>query len=1580
MDPNPFMMAGNMLPQGMQRPQPGNENDQIHAKIMEELRKVPLPNGTWHITMDYRERANWIMQLQSSMRLLQPQHTVIQAIGMALRYEVQLFQTSPSKDQYTASFKQKLQELQRARQAHAMNNNNMMQAQNNFQMSQGGIGMQTPMQQTRSNQGVLAGNMIQQPQQPFQNSPMNMAPQPANMQTNLSMQQRQMQSLTQQEKAQIQAHATQMINGLPKPKADLLRHQLFESMPLERRQQHANQDPLPRHMFQISLNNFLKAKAARQQAGQGLQGPSMDGGNAAQAVNMQRPGSQQGLNGNPSIDFASFAGQQADAMKMQESGQLVVPASTNGGGNGGGGGTNNNNTTMDPSSMNMNNMNQPNLNQPGMINNNPAQVQNMMVHRQQQLQRDAAMRTSQLQAQAQAQARNAAQAQAQQQNMLRGQGLNATQPPQQSPAMSMLNRPMIPPGQQGGTTPQQPSQQNIPQVLGPTNPALMASLQSQNMNGNQSMFPPQKLPVQIPDNLPPQVKAKLMGMDPDQARLILERMRNSHQANQAQGMQNGMNMPNGDNINPMQNLQQNGQQGPNVGNVANMNQVQIQQRLIAQQQQQQRLRAMDPMAFPRRVLQELQLPAPDAVQTWGQLRQFVQEHQATLPPDSMPRMHRMQSMFAMQLQKNHMNANANGLPNGAGGQLPGSQPTPASGPPIIPGTQAPPAQMVPQQQTLQNQGQPGMNIPLNPPNMSNAAMLQVSPQEMQAFRARMNAPNAPDEHIKAAIMKWKINKLSQENPAAFQQHKAQYQAQQNAIRQAQLQRAGQANMAQQPGLGVNLQAPGLQNRAQPPFNMQAGVPNNLQGPKRPGTSDDVVEIPNPNQSPQRPPTAVGQPDQAQMQRPTFDQLRTMTPEQLATLPAEQKAQLSLQMQQHQNAQQRAQVEALKRAQNQGQQQAGRGPNQGQMIQQSPMQQQTRKQPIEVTPQHRVAALNIAQQADKGLKKGAPAKVDNGSFPAMIDKLKQTLPLALQTDRALPIAVAMVNHGLIGQDVLRRLCMLRTNFFHQMHKNGDVHEYVSLNLKQLEDLYNALKKTLAFILHQYQQHQDGAKAEQVPAPAPMKQPEVTAQPQPPQNLHQRATENMSRSASQGGARQAKSKAPPAPTSTVPPFPIGSPRTGHGVPVYEGMNTGLTPDKLHLPPQKKRKGNNGSAASTPANQGATPATGASPQLMKAQQSPGQRRQQQLKLEQQQQQEQERRFKCADEYCEFSVKGFEKEEELQAHTTASHPKIEDPLEFFLNSAANALDVDVDGQSRQPKADSNVANKAKPTGNALKAANLGPVTVKREALKIEGQTPGKTKQSMTPSPGFVKPSPPASGRTPQAKSKPATTSEDSTVVASKTMLETMADRAGIAIPKADGPKREQAVSTSPVVGEDAMGKDESPTFVQAMADALVGLDNPYGDDMEFSFPDPSPALTPSSSQSGVTDSTASSANNINENDRLKMTFEWDPYNIGSSIRMDLTNDIGLGDMGLQSCFDNSKDLTPTQQSHEQQQQSMTQIGQESAKNVEDAEKGAMGGMKDMPMAWDTMFYPGAGLEKDNSNWDRDAFGNSLFAGTAFF
>lgn len=623
---------------------------------------------------------------------------------------------------------------------------------------------------------------------------------------------------------------------------------------------------------------------------------------------------------------------------------------------------------------------------------------------------------------------------------------------------------------------------------------------------------------------------------------------------------------------------------------------------------------------------------------------------------------------------------------------------------------------------------------------------------------------------------------------------------------------------------------------------------------------------------------------------------------------------------------------------------------------------------------------MAVQADNSMKKGPAIQVNEQIFPAMIDKLRQMLPLVSQAEKMLAFAIAMAQSGHIPPDIPNKLCMLRTNFLQQMTKTGEVNGYISLELNKLEEMHNSFRKAMTFVMTKIQQLQNQQSKPEQARSAPTQQPESSVQPQQqplqPQNLQQRAAENMVRSASQTGAR-VKSKAPPAPTTSGPPFPLGAP-SPHGVPTYDGIANNLTPDKLQLPPQKKRKGNNGSAASTPANQGATPGSGQSPQLKMQQQSPDHKRQQQIKIEQQQQQQQDRRFKCSDDYCVFSVKGFEKEEELQTHVAEAHKRIENPLDFFLSSAANALDVDLDGHAKVSKLDSNAANRGKQAVATAKPQNLGPATMRKEALKVEGQTPGKAKQGVvTPSPGFIKPSSPASGRTPQSRQQQQRQPEAAAPLQKKTMLETMAEKAGIPLQKSEDVKAEgvqKQASTSPVVGEDATGKDDSLTFMTAIGDALTGLENPYGDEMDYMF-EPSPALTPSSSQSGLTDSTISSYTNVSEHDRLTMTFEWDPFGLGSGVQFDFSNDIGLADMGLTSTFDNTKTMAAQGMQGQQQEGGSSEKSQEGGKeNKENL------GLPQVPITWDSVFHAGAGLDKNDGNWDRDAYGNSLLAGVEFF
>jgi hypothetical protein len=433
--------------------------------------------------------------------------------------------------------------------------------------------------------------------------------------------------------------------------------------------------------------------------------------------------------------------------------------------------------------------------------------------------------------------------------------------------------------------------------------------------------------------------------------------------------------------------------------------------------------------------------------------------------------------------------------------------------------------------------------------------------------------------------------------------------------------------------------------------------------------------------------------------------------------------------------------------------------------------------------------------------------------------------------------------------------------------------------------------------------------------------------------------MARTASKSGDR---SKPPPAPTSAVPPpFPV-SHQSPHGVPVYDGSNHGLTPDKLQLPANKRRKtGQPGSSASTPANAGTTPGSMPSPNI-KMQSPDDKRRQVQPKVEPPR--GPERKFKCADEYCESHVTGFEREEELQAHTAETHKQIENPLDFFLENAAAAFELDMEGNEKMPQID----DKALLT--SVKPSAAGPNMIKQESLKVEGQTPGKTIKAGTSSP-FIKPgTPPTVARTPQGQKRSAPNHEPTSASPKKkTMLDTMMEKAGVTMPPTmkttvQEEKRKQS-SASPNMWN---SNDADNNFMRSVRETLNGLDEvAQYSDLDWPI-DPSPDMTPSSSNSGTSAAT-SNFTDISEHDRLKIMFESDPFGLGSGVQFDLGDDLGMGIMGIQSTFDNKK---------------------------EDQNKAT----PPPDVSWDAMFGLNPGLEKNDMTWDKDPMGNSIFEGVTFF
>jgi hypothetical protein len=1387
-----------------------------------------------------------------------------------------------------AGIKQKLNEISQAHQQ------TRMKAQ---QQQQQAMGMQ--MQPSRSHQGEMAPQMSMAPQmmaqmnmQPHMQPPPQQPPPQQQQQPQQQMaQNQQTQTFTQDEQKQIANLARSLIIQVPEDQRNIMRQRILATVPPQQREYYQRQgvDPVVKHFQQIAVKKFSNEKARR----------------------------AQGQAGGP-IDFSSFAGQQADAMKMADQGQLVVPAS-------------NNNMGMDPAAANMANMNQMNM-QPAM-QNNQQQIQNMMAQRQQQTQ--AQMRNTQMQqqAQAQAQARNAAQQQAQQQ-MLRGQpgGLNTTQPPQQSPAMSMLNRPMVPPGQPSQTPPQS-RPQPTPQPNQQMNPQMMAQF-SQQIANNPGLFPNSKPDLQIPPgmNLPPQLRAKIEGMPPEQQQQILQRMRDSQKAPQSiqaqqaqQMMMNNLNpgapmgqqalpnaamgMPPQAPLNPQQQMAMNMSGG--------LNQQQMQQKMLMNRQ-----REHDARPFPPRILNEI-CSVPPNVKTWGQLKEFVQQNQQSLPPDLLDKVRRYQSVVVQ--KQNAAMANPNGASgNQMSGQLPqGPGPNHAA----MAGNQAPPAQMVPQQPHMgPGAGMPNMNTnPQNFTNMSNMPVLQVTEQEMQAFRSRIpQGQSMSQEQLRKTVLQWKISQMQKQNPAMAAQALA-------ALRQAQIQQQnGMSNMPPQNPMAPTVPQMGPQSAAmvpqmsQQPAHIQQSTPANKKGQKRSGATDDVVEIPNPNQSPQRPaPNA----QQHKNQKPTIqldpEQLKNMHPDKIKQMAPEQRAVMQQSMQQ---LQQKMQMEALKRAQsstNQNNPKAPEGPHgpsaqqaaQMSQAQREQLQSQSASQPAQVSQlrvqQQRARLAAIFSEVEAAYRKGPPQQVTDASFEELVQRLRGCRDMIVKLDKMLPTAMNFVN-----DKTLRQICLERARLLGEMSLDGNINGYFSLSTQQIGEAETSIRRFIVQCLSHIQ------KMKTTSSPEQMQQNTDQAKP-PPAPLA--ATAAMARTASKSGDR---SKPPPAPTSAVPPpFPV-SQNSPHGVPVYDGNMQGLTPDKLQLPANKRRKtGQPGSSASTPvpANAGTTPGSMPSPNI-KMQSPDDKRRQMQPKVEPPR--GPERKFKCADEYCEFYVTGFEREEELQAHTAETHKQIENPLDFLLENAAAAFELDMEGNEKMPQIDNSalLAN--------VKPSALGPNTIKKETLKVDGQTPGKTIKAGTPSP-FIKPgTPPAAARTPQGQKRSAQNHEPaSTSPKKKVMLDTMMEKAGVAMPTIDKTtaQTEDRKQSSTSVRETLNGLDEGAQYSD--------LDWPM---------DPSPSMTPSSSNSGTSAAT-SNFTDISEHDRLKIMFESDPFGLGSGIQFDLGDDLGMGVMGIQSTFDNKK---------------------------EDQNKAT----PPPDVSWDAMFGANAGLDRNDTNWDKDPMGNSLFDGVTFF
>ena len=427
------------------------------------------------------------------------------------------------------------------------------------------------------------------------------------------------------------------------------------------------------------------------------------------------------------------------------------------------------------------------------------------------------------------------------QNTLQGQqgGLsNVARTPQQNANMPNLNRAFGP----QSTQPSMQPQQSTPQ-MGQRNPANTQVVQ----NGGQRL-PPGMTQAQL---------QRLQQMPEAERKALLMRMqaaqKEQQQNNQGVQMQpqrsqqgqpmavNPQSAPRTAQMNapPQQPLNGHNQAQPAQSTPLQRNAGQLQaaiaaSRSLTNEQEQQ----MDLHPYPPGILNtgNALSQLPPGIKTWGQLKKWVKVNSNTLPPGSEHKLRGLQGLHYQNLQQTKK-----GLP-----------------PPAQRNT-APPAPMTPRP----NQGPANVQVP--PP----------TPQEIINLRGKhQQLANLTDDQIRGMVMQQRTQEMMKRREAQarilmYQRQMPPNQSQTPVVQPQQPPSSAQRPQLQQPA------KTGAQAKSQPGATSQVPAPSSgpLKGTKRP-SSDDVVEVPNPNinqqappQKPKAPPANMGQVPQKPAEAP-----------------------------------------------------------------------------------------------------------------------------------------------------------------------------------------------------------------------------------------------------------------------------------------------------------------------------------------------------------------------------------------------------------------------------------------------------------------------------------------------------------------------------------------------------------------------------------------------------------------------------------------------------------------------------------------------------------------------------------------
>ncbi|KAL8933295.1 MAG: hypothetical protein Q9216_006432 [Gyalolechia sp. 2 TL-2023] len=1435
-------MTGQAIPMQIgQQTQPAGlpSGGQVQHHILRALSQQPTPQG-WQSSVQTQLRANIVFQMLSlnfNMR-------------STLQWDLKakhLPKAPIERNIYEQQCKRKMEEIHQMRTKQSAGMQHQMNQQMNMPQH-----MQPMPQGMAQSQGQGQGqfqhglpNAQQQQMLQLQGMPMQQhQPQPPGRQQQpMAMGQRQP-NVPQGQSSASQPMAPQSNAYIPTPEENQyisrIAHQLFQSTPPHRLQAIQNNmrgmtadqretlsrqglDPMAFFFRTQALKKFMEFK--RSQAGASgapaLQPSAMPNGmarpsqNTARPMGQQTPGVQQGFE----PPFDQIIGQQQDALRSQEAGQVVVPAS---------------NPQANPDQRNAARASaQQQMNMQGGVNRsvpnaNANNMQSQPFWNPQASQRNMNNIPG---INGSTQAANFPSASQAPSNVLQGQpgGLDnqITRTPSQTPGMPNLNK-AAPPGQ----TPNMWSQRT-PQIGQAKSPGVSLAPQAMQQSAERPEAGQQRPPNF--QNMPTQMQQQLANMPEEQRRVFLMNLQRrqfqsqqmqQHQREQAASqpaakMANAKAAVNGSF--PMSS--QAGQPGMTNGSTAalsnqnmavpqpmlqknNSGQPSFPQQPGGPSRQQpapghppppqrgtpqhpvpttlskEQVRQMDQKVFPAEMLSKGSQLAqiPKDVKTWGQLKDFVSKHASSLPPGTASKLEHLQAL-------QHRSQQQEGRP---------TQPGPA--PAGVPQQQAPFAQMV---------SQPNLQAPATaprPPNMMNIPPPSID--EIQAMRVQLppNLKGASDAQVIGLITRMKQSAMArntQVQPQAFQNG--------NGVSRGQ---QGQSNQGQGPSGQSNFnlhqhvnqtQSPGQQTQKVSGQAVKQGQGNrnnsatkqSQKGVKR-GSPDDVVEVPNPSLSTAQSGANGQAPAQATKQQSVST---TQAGKAAVNIPASS-SQRDLVSNQSQGMEaQNARAQGLPTVSK------------------------------EELDHHRDVRLKqLMTEVGHNQPSRRPVPMSAQVKAQMAHKLREFGPMIQRMESSFPAFFRNNPDEAVAKQLIQIRQLIKAQY---RDAQFNLVDHFTISPSELEDASNNIRQYFVYVMKMFGKRPNNASQTG-------ERQQNQRQPQQPTSNQEKAQLSAANLKEQQNMLQAQraaamqkhhpgqgSRAPPAPTSDKPPFPLG-PQSPHGIPHAYGPTT-LTADQLILPVPKRRKSNHHqpSAGSTPVPVQEAKSTPqaiklASPEVPKA------------RIPQMS-------FKCGVSTCVAGQNGFTTQIELEEHNMNEHePKeevIEDPMEFALESMRVALGLDENGK---PKVQKETLEAPKMKTSLSSQSHM--------AIKQEASTPMARSSTQT-------------GQTPASN-----------------LLKTPQTLSGIKSPASDARSNVQEGKTRNRKGSQTLPKESTPPPLDFWAGSSISSEDivsawsGIADMNSMSFTKIQMGLTPSSTFSSNNEKSEKNSprpSDISENDAVKINID---------------------------------------------------------------------------------------------------------------